>query len=75
MPSRIGRRRVSLHGYGGDSAWHIDCVPGPETRAYRLESGCAEGINIEPWICEGSSHAPGYGDDFADALVGWLLQK
>ena len=37
-------------------------VPGPETRAFRLESGCADGINIELWMGAGSSHSPGYGD-------------
>ena len=50
-------------------------VPGPETQAFRLESGCAEGIVIELWQGVGSSHAPGYGDAFVDALVGWLLSR
>ncbi len=50
-------------------------VPGAETQAYRLESGCAEGISIELWISEGSGHSPGYGDAFADALLGWLLAQ
>ena len=50
-------------------------VPGSETQAFRLESGCAEGITIELWMGEGSSHAPDYGDAFVDALVGWLLSQ
>ena len=50
-------------------------VSGPETRAFRLDSGCAEGISIELWTGAGSSHAPGYGDAFVDALVGWLLSQ
>ena len=50
-------------------------VPGPETRAFRLESGCADGINIELWMGEGSSHSPGYGYAFANALVDWLLSQ
>ena len=50
-------------------------VPGSETQAFRLESGCAEGINIELWMGVGSSHSPGYGDAFVDALVGWLLSQ
>ena len=50
-------------------------VPGPETQAFRLESGCADGINIELWMGEGSSHSPGYGDAFANALVDWLLSQ
>ena len=50
-------------------------VPGSETQAFRLESGCAEGINIELWMGEGSSHSPGYGDAFVDALVGWFLSQ
>ena len=48
-------------------------VPGPETQAFRLESGCAEGINVELWVSAGSSHSPGYGAAFVDALVDWLL--
>ena len=50
-------------------------VPGSETQAFRLELGCAEGITIELWMGEGSSHGPGYGDAFMDALVGWLLSQ
>ena len=50
-------------------------VPGAETQAFRLEAGCAEGITIELWVGEGSGHAPGYGDAFVDALVGWLLSQ
>lgn len=50
-------------------------VAGAETQAFRLESGCAEGINIELWVGEGSSHAPGYGYAFVDALVDWLLSQ
>ena len=50
-------------------------VPGPETQAIRLESGCAGGVTIELWLSEGSSHAPGYGDAFVEALVGWLLAQ
>ena len=50
-------------------------VPGSETQTFRLESGCDEGINIELWVGEGSSHAPDYGDAFVDALVGWLLSQ
>ena len=50
-------------------------VPGSETHAYRLESGCAEGINIELWIGQGSNHAPGYTEAFTDALLNWLLSQ
>ena len=50
-------------------------VPGSETQAFRLESGCAEGVTIELWMGEGSSHAPGYGDAFVDALLDWLLSQ
>ena len=46
-------------------------MPGSETKAFLLESGCAEGSNIELWIGEGSSHTTGYGD----ALVDWLLAQ
>ena len=50
-------------------------VPGSETHAYRLESGCPQGINIELWVGQGSDHAPGYSDIFADVLVDWLLSQ
>ena len=50
-------------------------VAGAETRAFRPESSCAEGIEIELWMSVGSSHAPGYGDAFVDALVNWLLSQ
>ena len=50
-------------------------LPGPETQAFWLESGCADGINVEMWVAEGSGHSPNYGDDFTDALVDWLLAQ
>ncbi len=50
-------------------------VPGTETQAFRLESGCAEGINIELWMGEGSGHSPNYGEAFVDALVRWFLAQ
>ena len=50
-------------------------VPGAETQAYRFSSGCDEGINVELWAGEGSSHGPGYGDAFTDALLDWLLAQ
>ena len=50
-------------------------VAGAETQAFRLESGCANGISIELWVGEGSGHSPGYGNTFMDALVEWLLAQ
>ena len=50
-------------------------VPGPETQAFSTASGCADGIVVELWKGVGSSHAPGYGDAFVDALVGSLLSQ
>ena len=50
-------------------------VAGAETRTFRLESGCADGVEIELWMGVDSSHAPGYGDAFVDALVDWLLSR
>ena len=50
-------------------------VPGAETQVYRLTSGCAEGVTIELWAGVGSSHGPGYGDDFVEALLDWLLSQ
>ena len=48
---------------------------GPETQAFRAEPGCADGVSVELWMGVGSSHAPGYGDAFVDALVRWLLSQ
>ena len=50
-------------------------VAGSETQAYRLKSGCVEGITIELWMGQGSSHSPGYGDAFVHALVDWILSQ
>ena len=50
-------------------------VPGVEAKAFRPESGCADGINVELWVGEGSGHAPGLGEAFVDALLGWLLAQ
>ena len=50
-------------------------VPGAETQAFRLESGCAGGIDVQLWVGEGSGHAPAYGDAFLDALLAWLLSQ
>ena len=50
-------------------------VPGPETRVFRPEPGCAEGISIELWAGADSGHGPSYGDAFMDALLGWLLSQ
>ena len=37
--------------------------------------GVRRGVTIELWTGSGSSHAPGYGEAFVDALVGWLLSQ
>ena len=50
-------------------------VPGAETQAFRVDSGCADGISIELWKGVGSSHVPGYGEAFMDALLDWLLAQ
>ena len=50
-------------------------VPGAETEVYRLASGCTAGVTIELWAGAGSSHGPGYGDAFVDALLHWLLSQ
>ena len=50
-------------------------IPRPETQAYRLQSGCDDGISIELWVGEGSGHTPGYGVAFVDALLDWLLAQ
>ena len=48
-------------------------VPGAETHALRMESGCTEGITVELWTAVGSSHSPAYDNTFIDALLDWLL--
>ena len=48
-------------------------VAGAETRAYRVDSGCAGGVTIELWVGEGTGHLPGYGAGFLDGVLGWLL--
>ena len=50
-------------------------VPGAETQVSRLASGCADGVTIELWTGVGSSHGPGYGNAFVDALLDWLLAQ
>ena len=50
-------------------------VDGVETRAFRAESGCANGISVELWMGEGSGHAPGIGEAFVDAVLTWLLAQ
>ena len=50
-------------------------IPGNETKVYRVGSGCGEGINVDLWLGEGSSHALGYGDVFTNALIDWLLAQ
>ena len=50
-------------------------VQGAETRAFRLESACDQGIEIELWIAGGSGHSMFFGDAFVDALLDWLLSQ
>ena len=50
-------------------------VQGSETRAFRVETDCAEGIVIELWKGVGSGHSPAYGEAFVDALIDWLLSQ
>ena len=50
-------------------------VRGPETYAYRLESGCADGIDIQLWQGVQSGHTPGYLHAFLEALLDWLLSQ
>lgn len=52
-----------------------ESVPGAETKAYRLDAGCAGGVNVELWVGDGSGHVPAYGEAFTDALIGWLLAQ
>ena len=47
-------------------------VPGAETQVFRLEPACAQGVDIEMWVAEGSGHVFAYSDTFLDALIKWL---
>ncbi len=50
-------------------------VPGAETQAYRVDSGCAGDVTIELWAGEGSGHFAAYDEAFVDALLDWLLAR
>ena len=50
-------------------------APGSETQTFRVESGCSDGISIELWAGEGSSHSLGYGETFLGELLEWLLSQ
>ena len=50
-------------------------VPDAETQVFREASFCTDGINIELWKGNGSSHSPGYTETFIDALLSWLLAQ
>lgn len=50
-------------------------VQGSETQKFRVESGYADGISIELWVGEGSSHSLGYGETFLGELLEWLLSQ
>ncbi len=52
-----------------------DWADGAETSLYRLDPNCTEGISIELWMGEGSSHSPDYGDAFINAVLEWLLAQ
>ncbi len=52
-----------------------EVVPDAETQAFVMESGCADGVDIQLWVGEGSGHAPAYRDAFLDALLDWLLSQ
>jgi hypothetical protein len=50
-------------------------IPGDETKLFRPETPCPDGITIELWRTEHSGHAPDYGPAFVDALLNWLLSR
>lgn len=50
-------------------------VEGAETRAYRLATECAEGVEIELWVAEGSGHSMLFSDKFVNAVLDWLLAQ
>lgn len=50
-------------------------ISGEETKLFRPETPCPNGINIELWRTDHSGHAPGYGPAFLDALLSWILSR
>ena len=50
-------------------------VPGTETQVFRLDSVGTDGISIELWVGNDSSHSPGYGGNSLNKLLIWLLSQ
>ena len=50
-------------------------VGGSETRVIHYgASGCQDGLSVEFWEMEGSSHIPRLSDEFGQRIVDWLLE-
>ena len=52
-------------------------VPGAETQAFHIgpDANCADGITIELWKGNGSTHGPAYSDTFINTLLDWILSQ
>lgn len=48
-------------------------VDGSETSVTRYGSGCQDGLVVELWEMDSSSHVPRLADDFGEHILGWLF--
>ena len=48
-------------------------VDGSETSVTRYRSGCQDGLVVEFWEMDSSSHVPQLTDDFGELVLGWLF--
>ena len=48
-------------------------VDGGETSVTRYQSGCQDGLVVEFWEMDSSSHVPRLADDFGELILGWMF--
>ena len=50
-------------------------VGGSETSVTRYGSGRQDGLVVEPWEVDSSTHVPRLADDFGERLLDWLFGR
>ena len=50
-------------------------VDGSETSITRYDSGCRDGLVVEFWEMDSSSHVPRLADDFGELILGWMFEE
>lgn len=50
-------------------------VGGSETSATRYRSGCRDGLVVELWEMDSSSHVPRLADDCGELILGWMFEE